>query len=207
MVPGERVDAWAAGGGLRGRRMGRQHLFGGRRSQSWPRHPPRHFRQRLLHHGHLSVAQSHRPIRPAHEGHRRKQFRPWLRRRPRLRKPRRPHHPLHHGHFHVELSQRQSTFLHAYALRHELRQIIFPPRHASKRRGHSDGFVASEYHRRSAFRAHFISQCQCFRARDRHALVLFCRQLHALIFFSFSTEKEKSATAPTIPRIPHPPTN
>src|SRR5260370_15358851 len=181
--------------------MGRGDLFWRGSPPAWTRHSSRHLRQRLLHHGNLSAAESHRALHPADEGNRGKQFRSRHRRRLLVRTSRRSHHPLHHGHFHVELSQRQSTFLHAYALRHELRQIIFPPRHASKRRGNSDGFVASEYHRRSAFRAHFISQCQCFRARDRHALVLFCRLLHALVFFSFCTEKDSAGTAATIPRM------
>jgi basic amino acid/polyamine antiporter, APA family len=58
----------------------------------------------------------------------------------------RSHHSLDHGDFHVELPQRQSAFLHANALRDELRRLIFPPSHESERGWHAHDCPAPQHH-------------------------------------------------------------
>ena len=120
VAPGHCRHARFAGRDLHYRWLGRRHLFWRGSPQSRPRRSARHLRQRLLHHGNLSSAESHRALYPADAGNRWKQFRSRRRRRPRLWNSWRLHHSLDHDHFHVELSERQSAFLFAHSLCHEL---------------------------------------------------------------------------------------
>src|SRR6266404_2559195 len=169
---------------LHRRRLGRRHLFRRGSSPARSRHPACHFRQRFLHHGNLSASESHRALRPADEGHRWKYLCAWLRRRHGIRKTRRSHHPLDHGRIHAELPQRQPTILHAHSLRYELRRVIFPPCHPRQRRRHTHCISTPEHGRRRPICPHLVSERQRLRTRYCHAFLLFCRQLHALVFFS-----------------------
>src|SRR2546429_4847108 len=72
MALGHCHDARSAGRDLHRRRMGRHHLFWRGSPRRWAGYSARDFRQRLLHHGDLSAAESHRAVHPADEGNRRK---------------------------------------------------------------------------------------------------------------------------------------